>query len=137
MCRINDAEGTWLGCTTRRTRTARKCEECGRAIAVGEPYDRSVWTGDGGGVFVNICCEHCSSARTWLMVHCGGWVTGSLVDELLEHLEEGYKVDRIHRLVVGAHRREWQRFDGKGLMPVPARIVLQEKPWTPPMEMAP
>ncbi len=122
MCRVDDAEGVWLGTTIQKTRKHRRCDECHRDIAIGERYERAKWLFDGQ-FDTNTACEHCVAARTWLDVHCGGWVTGTLLEELEEHVAEGYKEDRLHRLLVGVKRR-WQRFSGAGLMMIP-NVVTQ------------
>ena len=55
------------------------------------------------------------------MVHCGGWVTGLLAEDLHEHHNEGYHEDGLLRLLVGLNRK-WKRFDNSGLMRVPAGV---------------
>jgi hypothetical protein len=117
MCMIDDADPcTWFGTDSHRARKPHKCAECGRAIAAGEVYFRSTYISDGKFEAVK-ACEHCHAARDWLTKHCGGWLTYGLRDELDEHWDEGYREDRLGRLIVGV-RRDWQRFGG-GLMPVP------------------
>lgn len=120
MCRIDDCEPcTWFGTNERTARKEHKCDECGRKIAPGELYDVSsyVWEGE---FHTNKACAHCGIARSWLTVHCGGWVTEALHEELQEHWDENYRKDGLGRLLVGV-RRKWSRFDG-GLMPYPAPV---------------
>lgn len=122
MCSIDsDDHYTDLGETTQRARKPRECVECGRIIAVGERYHtlKSVYDGYFSAAHM---CEHCGAARSWLMVHCGGYIITGARDDLQDHINEGHKEDRLHRLVVGM-RRKWKRFDGAGLLPVPALVV--------------
>jgi hypothetical protein len=108
---------TWLGTETRKARKAHRCDECRREIQAGESYARSTYVMDGD-LRVNKACAHCDATRAWLTKHCGGWVTEHLLEELQEHHSEGYREDRLARLIVGV-RRNWRRFDGAGLMAVP------------------
>ncbi len=127
MCSLDFDHCTWFGSEIRRTRKERQCDECGRKIAPGEKYKRSTWK-DARDFEVGEACEHCTSAMTWVMAHCGYEMSGGLHDELLEHVEAKYSEDGIGRLVVGM-RRKWQRFDGRGLMPVPPRVAADPRFW--------
>ncbi len=121
MCSTEFEHCTWLGTTTQKTKKARACDECGRKISIGEVYVRAAYIYDRD-FTVGICCEHCVSAMSWVLAHCGYEMSGGLYDELKEHVEERYTADGLLRLVVGM-RRKWARFDGAGLMSVPAKIT--------------
>lgn len=118
MCRIDDCEPcTWFGTEYRKARKDHVCAECYRAITKGEVYAASSYISDGG-FSTNKACAHCDASREWLNKHCGGWVTEGLMEELEEHFEEGYKEDRLARLIVGI-KRKWVKFSGSGLMQIP------------------
>lgn len=107
----------------QRTRKERKCQECSRAIAVGEPYqnvfmvfdrDASAW----------ITCQHCLMAAQWLQENCGGYLIGGVWEDIHDHIREyrgpsAYRaiIHGLRRLEIGCERK-WRRFDGAGLMPL-------------------
>lgn len=103
--------------------TARKshhCDECGRTITPGERYSRTaaVWEGE---FFTNVACLHCALAR--MIVDEGdAWYSENYYHGLREWLGE-YASDQSTswalRLLMQVDRR-WQRFDGAGLMDLPA-----------------
>lgn len=117
MCMIDDADR--FECSSITTSKARKthiCTECGRTIHPKETYER--FTGLLDNKFHTFkTCSHCFAARQWLVKHCGGFVFGFVEEELREHFDEGYKVDRVDRLVVGI-KRQWRTIH-KNLMPIP------------------
>ncbi len=103
---------------TARTRKDRRCEECGRAIAVGERYQNAFMVHDGYGS-TWVTCEHCIVAMDWLVENCGGFLHGGVWEDLEEHITEYPTIAfPLSRLSV-ARRRKWMRFDGAGLMVVP------------------
>lgn len=122
MCMIDDGER----CAVHRSKVkkARKphaCNECGRQIAPGEEYETADYLYDGCW-FHNDTCSHCLVACGWLMRNCHGYMHDGVLEDLGEHASEyrfvpGLSIG-INRIVVGS-RRQWKRFDGRGLMPVP------------------
>lgn len=118
MCMIDDAERMEFCRQQERTaRKAHRCQECNRTIQLGERYEAMAGKCDGE-LWTQATCTHCLAAREWLVKHCDGWVWGAVGEELSEHFtDEGYRVDRLGRLVVGM-RRKWSGFSG-GLSPVP------------------
>jgi len=117
MCRIDDAERYEFAAIVRpKARKQHKCCECGRAILPGERYESMSGKLDGEIERLKTC-EHCASARDWLITHCGGFVFTQVDEELREHFHEGYRADRVGRLIIGI-KRQWKAFRG-GMMPVP------------------
>jgi len=86
-------------------RPAARCEECARAIAVGETYVFLVGLYDGQWSTYRWCL-HCEAAGAWMWRVCGGYPLGMLREELQEHWHEGYRSVAFGRLVVGV-RRGW------------------------------
>jgi len=118
MCMMDDAEGqvTLLSRADPVARKAHKCKECGREIAVGEQYhvDRFVWEGE---MHNHKVCAHCMVARKWLSDECGGWVYGSIEEDVREHAQSGGYPMSVCRLAVGM---AWNWRSPKGrLLPIP------------------
>jgi len=114
--------------STRDDRKARKphrCIECAREIAPGETYrqDKSLYEGTWD---TYKTCSHCLVGQAWLADNCGGWVFGSVYEEMVEHSREYQQIGfGLLRVAVGM-RRQWKRFDGAGLMkpqPMPRPIA--------------
>ena len=100
------------------TRKDRKCDECGRIIAKGELYQNAFMVYDGEGS-TYITCEHCTVGQAWLSENCGGFLHGAVWEDLEEHISEYPTLAfALSRLKV-ARRRQWKRFDKRGLMTVP------------------
>lgn len=116
-------DGGWLTLSNERpkARKGHDCDECGRRIAPGEVYHRVSGISEGDCLYSNKACAHCCAAQDWLVAQCGGYVFTLVLDDLRDHLAElvapGYQI-RLLRLIIGMER-QWQRFDGQGLMPVP------------------
>ena len=117
MCMTDDGE-TYSVYHERevRARKAHDCNECGRVIAVGETYRHT------SGLYedswnINKVCAHCTIAAKWLMENCHGYLDGMIEEDIEQHFDEYARVD-LARLKVGM-RRNWQRFKGVGLMPIP------------------
>lgn len=105
MCMIDDAEAVDFCCSKVRTaRKTHKCSECDRQILKAEKYFHSVFKIDDS-MGTNKRCSHCDIAAQWLSYHCGGWVMGSIKDELMEHYDEGYREDGLQHLVIGIRRQ--------------------------------
>jgi hypothetical protein len=122
MCAIDDA-GPWDFHDSQIFKAAKphRCSECRRTIQPGEKYERV--TGKIDGDFVTYkTCAHCIEARKWLEAECHGWLYTGVAEDLYEHtgssFREPAKEIELLRLVVGI-QRDWQRFDGTGLMPLP------------------
>lgn len=101
----------------RTARKQHKCGECYRPIMSGERYQhvRGVWNGEPE---THKTCQHCLVGQNLLMDECGGFLHGGIDEDLAEHIHELLPWSmKAARLVVGM-RREWLRFDGKGLMEV-------------------
>jgi hypothetical protein len=125
MCMIDGADYTW-DFYTQKTPTARKahrCYECGRTIEAREVYDLLTAKGPEG-IERYKTCAHCLVARNWLFAECGGYLAGGVGEDIDEHVSEGYGFG-VARLSVGM-RRQWQRFTGAGLLPVPKMPKVSE-----------
>lgn len=111
MCMMDwcDDTVTMLSTSDPKARKAHKCAECGREIAVGEQYhvDRYVFEGR---MTAHKTCAHCMVARDWLQKECGGWLFGSVEEDIGEHIgSHGFGLMRI------AHGMDvmWKRKDGR------------------------
>lgn len=112
MCMIDGAE-PYYPYTTKQS-IARKehvCDECGRAIAPGERYERMTgmlerqWD-------TAKTCSHCIWARDWLTGECGGYCHYGVLEDLEEHWTSELIRDLdLGRRIVGM-RRKWQHRDG-------------------------
>lgn len=119
MCMIEQADGRleFYRAKMVKARKAHRCEECGRVISLGEIHHSASGKFDGK-VETYRTCAHCRVAGEWLERECGGHLIGGISEDIHEHwLEGGYGIGLI-RLGVGI-RRQWARFDGAGLMPIP------------------
>lgn len=126
MCMYDsmDDEGVFLGATWQATRYPRRCVECARTINKGEQYRRSVHAYNGrADAWVH--CVHCVAAAEWLVKVCNGYVYEAVGEDLREHWWEGYANLDLGYRIIGI-RRQWQRFDGQGLMAIPGPVVLRE-----------
>lgn len=118
MCQIDDAEPCeFLNVTYHTACKQHKCDECRRVIRVKEIYEKAVGKADGT-IFVSKTCEYCQEAREWLVKECGGYVYGGVLQDLQDHMDEGYRHGSLTRLVVGMSRK-WKKFTSDSLMSVP------------------
>lgn len=125
MCMIDLVDGDVRVSESVVRRAAREhaCGECDRTITRGEPYEYvSLLVWDGSAEWTHAkTCAHCLIARRWLQRECGGWIYGSLLEDLIEHFREGAVIRdrdvlRLGRLIVGM-RNKWQRFGVLGPLP--------------------
>jgi hypothetical protein len=75
-------------------RKQHKCDECGRTIMAGEPYEYTfgIWDDFSDNYYT---CQHCLELRDWgtISFECFCWAHGSMLDDLHELMqEESYKV---------------------------------------------
>ena len=118
MCGVDDCEpSAFSRIESPVARKPHRCHECRRTIQRGEQYQRFTCENDGS-VVSHKACSHCAASQEWLLCHCGGWVTGVLLEELEEHWEEGHRDGGLARLIVGI-RRGWSSFGSEALMRVP------------------
>lgn len=113
MCMIDGGDDmvTVLHAYGRRARREHKCNECGRAIAPGEQYlvERFVYEGH---ATTHKTCRHCEAVRAWLADQCGGWVYGSVAEDIDEHANEAHYGLAVKLAAVGIYRG-WRRQDGR------------------------
>lgn len=119
MCRIDGADPSdFYSEKTRRARKEHRCEECGRKIAVGESHHYAFVVAEGLGDSYRTCA-HCCAGQSWLSRECGGWIFGSVGEELQEHAYDYPEIAIPLRRLYLAMRRQWRYFDGS-LMKVPS-----------------
>jgi hypothetical protein len=125
MCRAEDGEPWKVFHKAKLTaRTVHKCGECSRNIAPGEFYSRAAGLLDGSSGWVTIkTCSHCCAMSGWLDAMCGGWVYGEVLEELIEHWDEGYKSLAFGRLIAGM-KHQWH--GGKDPIPVGIGEIVSE-----------
>lgn len=117
MCSIDDAEyPDVISGGHRRARKLHTCGECRRSIEPGEIYHYSQGLTDGYW-WSGKWCAHCEGAGQWLNRVCNGWLLDNLLDEMVDHFQEGYNSLEFGRLIVGM-RRKWVNRAGE-LMPIP------------------
>jgi hypothetical protein len=117
VCRVDDAERATIW--DEKERTAAKthpCSECRRTIAVGERY-RHISTLSDSRWSRDYVCAHCTAAATWLSVTCGGYLLTEVLEELVEHWDEGYRSVPFARMIAGMRQR-WH----EGRDPVPTGV---------------
>jgi hypothetical protein len=123
MCRVEYAE-PWecYRQQIRRARWAWICCECRRTIASGEEYVHV--TGRSGDSWREYrWCRHCEAAAAWMVEVCGGHMIEELLEELVEHWEEGFRSIPFGRLIV-AMKRRWH--GGADPVPTGVRELAQE-----------
>ena len=107
MCRVDDCDPwEFFHAEPRKAAKDHRCTECCRVVAKGETYDYAV-----GKIDSYFCtyrtCEHCAAAAQWLQTACGGWLYLGVLEELVEHWDEGPYLQswQLGRLIVGMRRR--------------------------------
>lgn len=122
MCMVDDADG-WEFYSERQVKAARKahrCEECGRTIAVGEPYRYAVGRYDGYvGDYHH--CRHCEAAGEWLVVACNGYLFGGVLADLQEHTEHPELDSPLLRALIEGILAGWHG----GADPVPDKAAVR------------
>jgi len=120
MCDFDYLTPSLYAETLRVAVKAHRCHECYRQISIGERYQHVKGRWDG--VFsTHKTCAHCVVAQQLLRTECGGAEFSTLQEEMLEHAVQAVPwAGHAARLAVGM-RRQWQRFDQRGLMQVMTR----------------
>lgn len=114
MCAIEGAEPwDFVHDEQRTARKTHRCYECDRAIHPGERYHILTGLYDGRWS-TERTCKHCAAAGVWMQRVCGGYLTGGLLEELVEHWHEGYRSIGLGRLIAGIRHR-WH--DGRDAVP--------------------
>lgn len=120
MCMVEGADDYVEHQHTVFVKCARKehhCAECGRIIAKGERYRRDEAVMEGSW-YTYHTCEHCQIACNWLAEQCGGYLWQGVLEDIQEHVSV-YRIARLCRIEIGM-KRGWKKFNGTGLMPIPA-----------------
>lgn len=91
----------------RIARAEHRCDECGRKILKGEPYQyvSGVWDGYANS---HKTCAHCEVVQQWLMNNCHGFMHTQIGEDIEEHARDYNRPD-LGRLYIGM-RRQWARF---------------------------
>lgn len=112
MCMVdyNDDPATELAKNHPVARKQHKCSECRRIIQPGEHYLNERIAYDGS-CSTYKTCSHCEVARTWLARQCGGWIFGSVAEDIHEHASERRYGFGVKKLSIGIGRK-WTRVDG-------------------------
>ena len=121
MCMADDGEyGRFSTHKDRKARKDHRCNECGRVIKRGETYRYFSGEHDGS-IYTSKMCAHCQSAASLLQKECDGYLLEAVEEDLSEHIHELLPWSMAAARFVIAMRRQWQRFDKAGLMPVPRK----------------
>lgn len=107
MCMIDGADdgpNEFSNTVTRRAKKEHKCNECRRAILIGERYTYHSWKFDGDFATAKVC-GHCQIACDWLSTNCGGFVMDAVREDIQEHVSD-YRgraicIPRLKRIEVG------------------------------------
>lgn len=105
-----------------KARKEHQCDECLRAIAVGEKYRRGAGKWDGE-ICVRTTCSHCSVGMDLLGKECEGWVYEMVAEDLETHISEILPWSEDAKRLVEGMRRKWRDWDGT-LMPIPTLTYL-------------
>ena len=123
MCMIDGADGHChvLKSQHYKARKEHRCSECSRMIRVGELYLYEATLFDGS-FDHHKTCAHRQVSRGWLSANCGGWVYGSVEEDIVEHAHDYRRKDLI-RLKWGMARL-WTKRSGQlmALPPMPASL---------------
>lgn len=108
MCMVETADEIVILLHQRspRARKEHQCTECCRTILKGETYTEERYFFDGN-LSTHKTCPHCLQVRTWLIIQCGGFVYGGLLEDIVEHAEE-IPLLSVARLAIGI-RNQWKR----------------------------
>lgn len=132
MCMIDGADYNDDGFTNVNMRKAAKehfCDECRRTILRGERYEDTTQLYESK--FYNYkTCEHCTAARSWLSVTCGGWLYYGVLEDLKQHWDEEWELKSLYlgRAVVGM-RNGWRSNVTGELMKVPRKWTKYDLPF--------
>ena len=113
MCMAEGAD-SWPRFYTAHHRKARKqheCHECNRRIDIGETYERASLECEGS-VYSFNTCRQCVAARAWIEAVCGTFLHQGVLEDLKEHIEEGYN-PRWLNIAVSGMQRKWRDKNGK------------------------
>ncbi len=93
-----------------RTRRDRQCDECGRLIIKGAPYERADGLHDGSW-FSCVACEPCLELRQWVQnnVPCFCWEHGNMLENARDAVEAARHraFEETAGLEFGFGRRLW------------------------------
>ncbi len=129
MCLIDNSDGCeFLSQSRHRARVQHKCCECRRTIEPGESYERFFGKAEGD-TFGGSVCRHCIAVREWLVKVCGGYLFEGVMEDLEEHIGEGFN-PRWLNIAVSGMRKKWRDKDGEMRRPMslPKQLPLGDAP---------
>lgn len=116
MCMTDYDPPEFYSAGIRKARKEHKCEECGRVIQPGEPYQYVSGKWDGDLNFFKTC-QHCEVTQKWLVENCHGFMHSMTEEDIREHADDYRRMD-LYRLAIGM-RNQWTTRKG-ARMKVPA-----------------
>jgi hypothetical protein len=132
MCRTEGERADAYSVDRPVARVPHRCGECRRTILPGEPYERHGMVYEGT-ASSHAICSHCAILTEWLLIECGGTVTGELIEDIEEHAQEYGRAD-LWELASDA-RAQWawaegarcNGFRGKPVPALPPRLSPQRE----------
>lgn len=115
MCMTDYDPPEFYLATIRGARKLHDCEECGREIQPGEPYQYVSGKWDGSFNCYKTC-QHCIVTQKWLSDNCHGFVHSMTEEDIREHASDYDRFD-LYRLAVGM-KNQWRTRKGR-MLPVP------------------
>jgi hypothetical protein len=108
MCMVHEADpAKFYNVRSRKAGQQRRCSECRKTIRRGERYEHASLLMEGYGWETFSTCQKCQAARQWLKRECGGWCYGGVLEDLIDHWNEGCHGDDLGELISGM-KRKWQ-----------------------------
>lgn len=78
--------------SVKAARKQHKCEECGRTIEIGQPYEYvfGIWDGCEGEFKT---CRFCCDLRQWVQnnIPCFCWAHGNMIQDAKDAIEDAYR----------------------------------------------
>ena len=104
-CDYGDAPSVYAA-TRHRAKKPHRCEECFKAIAVGEMYERAAMLYEGSWDVSRTCCR-CLDVRDYITAHapCFCWLHGSMIDDAKSvidehgHVSAGFYIGAMKRVL--------------------------------------
>ena len=125
MCMFEMCDPTDVCSTSEHTsRKLYRCSECGMVIHPGERYQRAFTVNHGEKPTTHFMCESCFPVRDWLLDQCGGYVFGSVMEDLTDHwhYHTALRTWNLGRMIVSiVHRYKMARMMKNGHEPRKSR----------------
>lgn len=122
MCMIDDGDTPRVHSSRMvKARKEHKCDECGRTICKGEPYEYTFIVMDSASEYHT--CQHCLVGCKWLSDTCDGYILGGVKGDLYEHAVD-YDLLPL-AIFYDCMRKKWHDEDGS-MMPIPTALPMME-----------